>query len=158
MRTLLALVGVLLLTLGAGAQAPPAPFGPADRTQIETVVHAYFAAFTAKDWAGMARVFQAPFVSIGVENVTVPTVDDVVARYRGIREPLDQQDYSQSLAAEIRVTETVTNRAIADVHWKRLKKDKTLLVEFSEFLLMSKTSGSWKIAGVMAHPLPLYTR
>ena len=106
----------------------------------------------------MARVFQAPFVSIGVENVTVPTVDDVVTRYRGIREPLDQQDYSQSLAAEIRVTATIANRAIADVHWKRLKKDKTLLVEFSEFLFMSKTSGAWKIAGVMAHPLPLYAR
>ena len=119
--------GVALIIFAVLARAPLSgqttqpTFTAGDRTDVEAVVRGYFAAFTAKDYTSFGKYFQAPFVSFGREPVIVATLDEVITRYRGIRDPLDQADYSESNVAEVRVTGVTFERALANIHWRRLK-------------------------------------
>jgi hypothetical protein len=139
------------------AQSQPVPqFTATDRSEIPAVIHRYFAAFTAKDYASFGEYFQAPFVGYGREPGIVPTFDEVLKRYQSIRDPLDQADYSSSKAVEIRLVPMTPFLALANVHWQRYKKDGTLLNEGSEFMVMNKSTGAWKIAGVLPQQFQLY--
>jgi hypothetical protein len=137
-------------------EAPMPVFSDADRSAIPAVIHNYFAAFTAKDYGSFDKHFQAPFLGYGREPVIVATFDEVLKRYQGIRDPLDAADYSASKATEIRLIPMTPFLAQANVHWQRFKKDGTLLNEGSEFMLMSKSTGTWKIAGVLPQQFLLY--
>jgi len=43
--------------------------------------------------------------------------------------------------------------AMANVHWRRLKKDGSLLNEGAEVLLTAKAGGQWKMTGVIPEDL-----
>lgn len=154
--TFLAVLLINVATARAQPPAAPPPYTDADTAAIQSVIHRYFAAFTAKDYGTFGEYFQAPFVGFGRDAAIVPTFEEVLKQYQSIRDPLDNADYSASKAAEIRVTPLNPARALAAVHWQRFKKDGSLLNEGAEFLIMSKTTGSWKIAGVMGQQLQFY--
>jgi hypothetical protein len=71
----------------------------------------------------------------------------------GIRNPLDQADYSASKATEVRLIPLQTNLTLANVHWQRFKKDNSLLNEGAEVLVLMRVDGQWKISGVMGEDL-----
>lgn len=158
LRILVALAGLAaFVPMTQGAEPAPSPaFVAADRAAIESVIHRYFDAFTRKDYGSFGDYYQAPFLAFGRDAVVVPTLEEVVQRYRGIRDPLDQADYSASKAVEIRITPVTVMRALANLRWQRLRKDGSVLDEGSEFMIMSKTTGTWKIAGVMGQQLALF--
>jgi hypothetical protein len=156
LRTGLLIVAAVLAPWLANAQSPVPAFTDSDRAAIPDMIHDYFAAFTAKDYGAFDKYFQAPFMGYGREPVVIATFDEVLKRYQGIRDPLDAADYSASKATEIRLIPMTPVLAMANVHWQRLKKDGTLLDEGSEFMLMSKSTGTWKIAGVLPQQFRLY--
>jgi hypothetical protein len=146
------LAGPVLAQPQAPRQPPPM-FGPADATAARAVIDRYFAAFSAKDYATFREVFTAPYVWGGRQFSTLPTLDDVVQRYQGIRNPLDQADYSASKVVEARIVPLHANGALAHTHWQRLKKDGGLLNEGAEVLLLAKVDGQWKLTGVIPEDL-----
>lgn len=154
-RLALLFVGLALIAVPAAAQAPAPPpmFSPADAAAATAVIHRYFAAFTAKDYAVFREVFNAPFLQTGRQITTIPTLDGVMQLYEGIRNPLDQADYSASKATEVRLMPLHTNSALANVHWQRFKKDGGLLNEGAEVLVLMRVDGQWKISGVMGEDL-----
>lgn len=152
------LVLALFVLTGAPAQSPaagttPAEFTAQDRANILEQIHGYFAAFSAKRYESFPGYMQAPFLGYGREPVIIATLDEVIASYRRIRDPLDQADYSSSKAANIRLMPQTPVHALAGVHWQRLKKDGSLLDEGAEILVMNKVSGTWKMAGVLPQQL-----
>jgi hypothetical protein len=156
LRSGLMIVASVLASWLANAQSPVPSFTDSDRAAIPAIIHSYFAAFTAKEYGVFDKHFQAPFVGYGREPVVIATFEEVLKRYQGIRDPLDAADYSASKATEIRLIPMTPLLAMANVHWQRLKKDGTLLNEGSEFMLMSKSTGTWKIAGVFPQQFQLY--
>jgi hypothetical protein len=156
---ILAILAAGLALAGGTAQAqtptaqPPPMFSSADAAAATAVIHRYFAAFTAKDYGAFREVFNAPFVQGGREYRILPSLDDVMTMYRGIRDPLDQRDYSASKVVEMRVVPLHAASALAHLHWQRLKKDGSLLNEGAEVLVLAKVDGQWKITGVLGEDL-----
>jgi hypothetical protein len=149
------LLGALALALPALSQpAPPAPFAPADKAEVEKVINDYFQAFTDKNYDRVRDSFQAPFVNLsGGGSVVISTLDDAVGNYRRIRESLEGSGYAASKAVEIRITALANNGVIANIHWQRLKKDGSLLNEGSEFMIVTRESGRWKICSSIGQNL-----
>ena len=153
---LLVVASVLASWLANAQESPATSFTAADRAAIPAIIHSYFAAFTAKNYGVFDKHFQAPFVSYGREPVVIATFAEVLKRYQGIRDPLETADYSASKATEIRLIPMTPLLAMANVHWQRLKKDGTLLNEGSAFMLMAKSTGTWKISGVLPQQFQLF--
>jgi len=154
-------IALTLAVLGGvparGTQPQSAPsFTAADQRAIRSAVDGYFEAFTAKDFASFGKYFQAPFVVFGRQVRILATLQDVVRQWRGIREPLDNSAYGASKVLQIRIIPVSSERALADIHWQRLLKDGAVMSEGAEFYFMSKSSGSWKLAGVMGQQLALF--
>lgn len=138
------------------AAEPPAAFTAQDSEAIKSVIRHYFQAFTAKDYAAFGDYFTAPFVLVGRQPQVLPTIEDVIRTWRGIRAPLDHTAYATSKAVEIRVIPMNSERALANIHWQRFKKDGSLLSEGAEFYFVIKRSGQWKIDGQMGQQLALF--
>jgi hypothetical protein len=150
------LAGVLFLAAGAAAAQPPVPrpmFTAADAAAVTATVHRYFAAFSAKDYGVFREVFNAPFVTDGRPMGIIPTLDLVIQRYEGIRDPLDKADYAVSKAVEVRLIPLRAESALANLHWQRLKKDGGLLDEGAEVMVLAKVDGQWKITGNLGEDL-----
>jgi hypothetical protein len=135
------------------ADRTPALFEAADKTAITDLINGYFHAFTVKDYTALPNFFQAPFLTSFSQASTIGTLDEVVQRYHDIRDPLDQTDYAASKVEEMRITAVSAKSALADIHWRRYKKDGSLFNEGSEIMVVSKSSGSWKISGSVGQDL-----
>jgi ketosteroid isomerase-like protein len=140
----------------AGAQSQTqerTTFQPTDMSAITEMINDYFVAFTAKDYKALPNFFQAPFLAVGAQPEMIGTLDAVIERYHHIRDPLDGTDYAVSKAEEIHITALSGQAALANIHWLRYKKNGLLLSEGAEFMMVSKSSGSWKICGSMGQGL-----
>jgi hypothetical protein len=136
----------------------PATFGEPEKTAVVTTVNAYFDGFTRKDWTAFRACFQPPYMmwAVGTPPNTFATLDDIVTRYQGVRAPLDNVDYAVSRAAQVTVRPLTITSALADVHWRRDKRDGSLLSEGAEILTLVKTAAGWKINGNIAERLDQY--
>ena len=144
-----------IVTVSSAFSQQPRAFGPADKSDVEKVVRSYFQAFTEKNYDQIRDLFQAPFVSFGGQgSVLSSSLEDAVKNYQKIRESLNATDYAASKAVEMRITALNNDSALVNIHWQRFKKDGSLLNEGSEFQIVSKASGKWKICGSMGQNLP----
>ena len=128
-------------------------FETSDQAEITQLINGYFHAFTVKDYAALPNFFQAPFLTSFSKVSVIGTVDEVVQRYHHIRDPLDRTDYATSKAEEMRITALSAESALVDIHWRRYKKDGELFNEGAEILVVSKSSGRWKISGSVGQDL-----
>ena len=131
--------------------APPT-FGEKESADIRALVNEYFRAFTAKDFDAFRAVFQPPYMmwAIGAPPNMLTSLDEVVNRYRTLRDSLDSTDYAVSKAAAMTITPLSTTTALVDIHWRRDKKDGTLFNEGGEIMAVLKTPAGWKISGNLA--------
>jgi hypothetical protein len=141
------LLAALALVAATPALAQPPVFTPQDETAIRKVIDGYFAAITIKDYPAIETLAHAPYVVWGPEFRTLPTMSEVMARYRRTGDSLNLPDYKLSRAIEVRVEPLHGRLAMAHVHWERLKRDGSRLNEGAEVLVMSKIDDAWKISG-----------
>jgi hypothetical protein len=142
-----ALLFPVALLASTPALAQPSVFTPQDDAAIRAVIDGYFAAITVKDYPTIEKLAHAPYVVWGPEFRTLPTMTEVMARYRQTGDSLNLPDYKLSRAIEVRVEPLHGRVAMAHVHWERLKKDGSRLNEGAEVLVMSKVDDDWKISG-----------
>jgi len=137
--------------------APPT-FGETEKAAVVATVNTYFQSFTVKDWDAFRNCFKPPYIMWVVGNPpnSFATLDDIVMRYQGVRAPLDMADYALSKAAGVIVRPLAPDSALAEVHWRRDKKDGSLLSEGAEILALVKTPTGWKINGNVAERLSQY--
>jgi len=149
---------LFLLVAAAAVVSPalsqPAPaFSPSDKTAVENVINGYFQAFTDKNYDRIRDSFQAPFFGFSGGSVLARSLEDTVKSYRKLRESLSATDYAVSKVAEMRITALANETALVNIHWQRLKKDGSLFGEGSEIMVVTKTSGGWKICGSLGQNL-----
>jgi hypothetical protein len=137
--------------------APPS-FGDKESADIRALVNEYFRAFTVRDFDAFRVVFQPPYMmwAIGGPPNVLTTLDDIVTRYRTLRDSLDGTDYAVSKAAAMTITPLSATSALVDIHWRRDKKDGTLFNEGGEIMAVLKTPTGWKISGNLGRQLSQY--
>ena len=131
--------------------APPT-FGEKESADIRAVVNEYLRAFTAKDFEAFRAVFQPPYMmwAIGGSPNMLTSLDDIVNRYRMLRDSLDATDYAVSKAAGMTITPLSTTAALVDIHWRRDKKDGTLFNEGGGSWRCSRRRRAGRSAGILA--------
>lgn len=137
----------------------PASFGPSERAGIEQMFDAYLAAFRNEDYAKLQQVIQAPFVRFGASNtqpeagavdwIVLQTLDDAISFFRGGREALKTQGVERFAWAQTRITPLSVDRALVNKTYRRYRRDGTLVTEAASVYVVCKSSGSWKICGIM---------
>jgi hypothetical protein len=133
-----------------------ARFGVSDKAAIEQMFDRYNQAFSTKDYPKLREQLQAPFLRFPASVEVLPTLDDVMDFYRTLWDSLDSQNYARSQLVESRITALAADRALVDGIYRRYRKDGTVLLEASAIYLVSKSSGAWKICGVMAQDLEAF--
>jgi uncharacterized NTF2-like protein DUF6841 len=143
----------------------PASFGPSERAAIERLFDGYGKAFSDENYGKLREYLQAPFVRFGPSNtftdtdsadwVVLQAMDDVIDFFRAGRNALKTQgvdvrpDWGQT-----RVTVLSVDRALVNRTYRRRRKDGSLVTEAASVYVVSRSSGSWKICGIMNQDLP----
>lgn len=149
-RVLCVVVTLLFSSLGSSQDAPA--LSSADKQAVENVLAEYVQAFIAKDYVKLRDCLQAPFVRLAADGkpAVVTTLDGVIALYHNMRDPLDQKGYANSKPkGEARISILAPDLVLVNRAYTRYKGDGSLLQEVSSFYLVSKSSGKWKITGLI---------
>src|SRR5262245_4573123 len=138
-------------------------FGTAERAAIEQLFDRYQAALSGKDYVKLREYIQAPFVRFGPSNTfadtssadwaVLPTMDDAINFFRAAREALDAQGAGRFEWRQTQMSALSVDRALVNKTYRRYRKDGTRLLETASFYVVSKSSGSWKICGIMNQEL-----
>jgi hypothetical protein len=160
---LFALIVLLAYPEVASVQGP-ASFSPSERAAIERLFDGYGNAFADEDYVKLREYIQAPFVRFGPSNTFTDTgsadwvvlrdLDDAINFFRKGREALKAQgvdvrpDWGQT-----RVTALSLDRPLVNRTYRRNRNDGTLVMEAASIYVVSKSSGSWKICGIMNQDL-----
>ena len=72
-----------------------------------------------------------------------------------LRDALDKQDFlaSRSQFLDSRLTVLTADRALVNRTFRRNRKDGTILLEAGAIYAVSKSSGTWKICGLLAQDI-----
>lgn len=137
---------------------PPPVFSEADKADVRAVVDKYFASFTRRDYDALRSVFQTPWTlwPLGGQPTVLMNVEEVVTRSKTTREGLEGTTYGVSRVERMTITPLSSSTALADVHWRRDKKDGSLFGEGAEILTVVKTPAGWRINGNMPRALSHY--
>jgi hypothetical protein len=132
-----------------------ASFGNSDKAAIEQLLDRYVHAYSTKDYAALRECLQVPFITLAstaMWNVR-GTMDEEMTFYGNQRDALDKDNYDHSQFVQTRITALGTNRALVDQTYRRYRKDGTLLLEAAAIYVVSKSSGAWKLCGVLVQDL-----
>jgi hypothetical protein len=136
-----------------------ASFGSPQRAAIEKLFEGYTAAFSNEDLVKLQEYIQAPFVRFGPSNtrtetgpadwVFLRTMDDAIGFFRAAQDALKAQGVERFEWGQTRMTALSVDRALVNRTYRRYRKDGTLALEAASFYVVSKSSGSWKICGIL---------
>ena len=136
-------------TVLSPAQGAPV-FDSSDRIAIDEMYERYFNAFVAQDYKTLRECVQAPFVVMrGGAMQTLESVDAVTTFYQNQRQTLAQRGYDHSKLLRTQITPLTADSALINKSYTRYKKDGSTLEQGAAVYPVSKSSGMWKLRGVM---------
>jgi len=160
-RLLILLVASLLSCTGPVLAQKVASFGESDRAAIAQLFDRYSLAYSKKDYAALRECLQVPFIRLpadtGVWDVQ-GTMDEAMTYYKNHREALDKDNYDHSEYVRTEVTALGANRALVNQVYRRYRKDGTVLLEAAAIYVVNKSSGAWKIYGILAQDVDEYRK
>ena len=140
-----------------------ASFGPSERAAIQQLFDGYDAAFSKEDYAKLQEYLQAPFVRFGPSNtfadanaadwVVLRAMDDAIGFFRAARSALKAAGVERFEPMQPRIGALSVDRALVNRTYRRYRKDGTLVMEAASFYVVSKSSGVWKICGILNQDL-----
>jgi len=160
-RYLIVLVASLLSCPGNALAQKVASFGESDKAAIAQLFDRYSHAYSMKDYAAIRECLQLPFIRLPADTATwnvQGTMDEVMTYYKSHREALDKDNYDHSQYMRTEITALGANRAIVDQIYRRYRKDGTVLLEAAAVYVVSKSSGTWKISGILDQDLEEYRK
>lgn len=141
---------LLLLPIAAGVLAGQQAFGESDKIAIEKMYSRYVTAFIKQDYTALRDSVQAPFVvSAGGALQSLGSVDAVEDHYRKQRGALEKRGYNDAKITAMRITALTPDSALINASYRRFKKDGSVLEEGAAVYPVCKSSGAWKLCGVM---------
>ena len=158
-RFLILLVAGLLFCPDPALGQKVASFGKSDQAAIEQLLDRYSRAYSTKDYAALRECIQVPFIRFPAGTAiwdVQGTMDEAMTYYKNQREALEKDNYDHSQFVRTQITALGSNRALVDQIYRRYRKDGTVLLEASAIYVVSKSSGTWKLCGILAQDLEEY--
>lgn len=153
---------------GMASAQGTASFGLREQRAIEQLFAGYGEAYANENYVKLREYVQAPFVRFGPSNtfaetgsadwVVLPTMDDVLGFFRAGRDAVKAQGVQRFEQGQTRITALSVERALVNRSYRRYRKDGTLVTEAASFYVVSKSSGSWKICGIINQDLREFGR
>jgi len=147
------LIAALVWSSAVLSAQEPGGFGDSDKLAIQQMYDRYSQAYVTKDYTKLREYVQAPFVVFLVELRILESVDAVTTFYRGARESLDQRGFDHGELVDKRIVALAADRALLNTAYRRYMRDGSLLEEQAAAYIVSKSSGTWKLCGVMIQDL-----
>lgn len=158
-RLLILLVASFLCCSGAVLGQKVASFGASDKAAIEQLFDRYSLAYSKKDYAALRDCLQVPFIRLSADTEmwdVQRTMDEAMTYYKNHREALDKDNYDHSEYVRMEIIALRANRALVEQVYRRYRKDGTLLLEAAAIYVVNKSSGEWKICGILSQDLEEY--
>lgn len=155
-RLLILFVATFLSCAGAALGQQVAGFPESDKSAIAQLFDRYSRAYSTKDYAALRECFQVPFIRLPADTAmwdVQATMDEVMTYYKNHREALDKDNYDHSQYVRTEIKALGSNRALVDQTYRRYRKDGSVLLEASAIYVVSKSSGTWKLYGILAQDL-----
>lgn len=147
-RSQIFMVALLLSSFARGQE----DWKKSDRKDIESVLTEYTEIFSMKAYERLPDVCQTPFIQVTDRGtVVMKTMQEVIASYRRSREALDATGYKASRVtlADTRISVLSPTRVLVNLPYGRYKADGSLLERGSGYYILSKSSGKWRITGML---------
>ena len=145
----LAIAVLFSCTIVSPAEGAPA-FDNSDKIAIDQMYARYFQAFVAQDYKTLRECVEAPFVVMrGGAMQTLESVDAVTTFYQNQRQALAQRGYDHSKLLKTQITPLTADSALINKSYTRYKKDGSTLEQGAALYPVSKSSGMWKLRGVI---------
>lgn len=144
---------LLFYSVPCTGQEKVASFAKSDKAAIEQLFDRYSRAYSTKDYAALRECIQVPFIRFPANSAmwdVQGAMDEAMTYYKNQREALDKDNYDHSQFVRRRITALGTNRALVDHIYRRYRKDGTVLLETAAIYVVSKSSGTWRICGILA--------
>ena len=150
-------VGVTYAELASGQSR--VSFGTLDKTAIERLFDGYSVAFSNQDYVKLRDYVQAPFIRFGPSNTraeaglgdwaVLQTMDDTIGFFRTAQDALKAQGVERFEWGQTRISALSVDRALVNKSYRRFRNDGTLVMDAASFYVVSRSSGSWKICGIL---------
>lgn len=158
-RCWILLVAWLLSCPGSVLGQKVSSFAESDKAAIGELFDRYSHAYSTKDYAAIRECLQVPFIRLAADTAiwhVQQTMDEVMTYYKNHREALDKDNYDHSQYMRTEVTALGANRALVNQIYRRYRKDGTVLREAAAVYVVSKSSGTWKMCGILDQDLEEY--
>ena len=147
--TVFAVAVATLVGLSAQTIAQQKALSDADREAIEAMFVSYNRALIEKNYTALREHLESPFIVIDDTSRVVSDMDTVIEGFRRRREGMDPQGYSTSTPGPALFLPLTESRVLMNRAIRHYKKDGTLLEEQANVYIVSRSSGRWRILGVM---------
>lgn len=147
--TVFAVAVATLVGLSAETIAQQKALSDAEKQAIETMFVSYNRALVEKDYLALREHLELPFIVIDDTTRVVSDLDGVIEGFRRRREAMDPQGYSASTPGPALFLPLTESRVLMNRAIRHYKKDGTLLEEQANVYIVSRSSGRWRILGVM---------
>ena len=156
-RAIVLSIFVLAAALASPVQAQQA-LTPEDVSTIKTDVTAmmerYVSALNRLDSKYIGEsTFSNPSIANGADGVVVKTPEQIAKQYAGTNKSLIEAGWEKSVIGRYDICVLSRNSALADISWKRVKKDGYILVEGAGTYVVIKDKSGWHITMILGHAL-----
>ena len=127
---------------------PPEGAQSGSAGDIEKLVDTYVDAFIDKNYSKIDEITDVPFVFVNNdETLSYSTKESLIERYKGIRESLDNSDYSHSQVISIDISPINDSIAKARIAYSRKDKSGEVFHKGQGVYLFRKKSNQWFLVG-----------
>ena len=127
---------------------PPEGAQSGSAGDIEKLVDTYVDAFIDKNYSKIDEITEVPFVFVNNdETLSYSTKESLIERYKGIRESLDNSDYSHSEVTSIDISPINDSIAKARIAYSRKDKSGEVFHKGQGVYLFRKKSNQWFLVG-----------
>ena len=147
-------VAVSLLCPGASVAQSPATFAASDRVAIDRMLDGYSKLLSAGDYATLRKqVFQVPFIRFAAGMEVFTTLDEVEALFMKLLSGQQARGVVGGEFVRTQVVALAADRALVNKIFRRSRKDGSVVEDAAFFYIVSKSSGTWKLCGIVNQDL-----
>ena len=115
---------------------------------VEELINFYNEAFIAKEYSKIVGITEVPFVLVNNdETLSLSTKEELIDKYKNVREPLDDVGYTHSKITSLEITKVNDSISTARIGYARYNKSGDVFHNGEGIYLFRKKENKWFLVG-----------